>query len=205
MRSTGKLAAGSDRLRARVEALERLAAESRLAAEARDGGEARDEPALVELEALTAVARVAAEAKEPAVVLTSVEQALARALDVRTVRVLLVGEDGVLTRLLPAGDSGGVEPATQSAAVARRVLERQTPLRTSACPDAAGPGAAASPALAPEEPHTLWVPLLASGQAVGVIEVRRRTRPFSGAEEHLVTTLGGLLALALRAISPSAR
>jgi GAF domain-containing protein len=49
------------------------------------------------------------------------------------------------------------------------------------------------------------VPLLASGQAVGVIEVRRRTRPFSGAEEHLVTTLGGLLALALRAISPSAR
>jgi hypothetical protein len=203
MRSTGKLAAGSDRLRARVEALERLAAESRLAAEARDGGEARDEQALVELEALTAVARVAAEAKEPAAVLTSLEQALARALDVRTVRVLLAAEDGSLTRVLPAGDGGGAE--APSTAVARRVLERQTPLRTSACADAATSGPLEAPALAPEEPHALWVPLLASGQAVGVIEVQRRTRPFSGAEEHLVTTLGGLLALALRAISPSAR
>lgn len=64
MRSTGKLAAEADRLRARVEALERLAAESRLAEETREQ-EARTrshvdtprEPLVATLGGLVALAR----------------------------------------------------------------------------------------------------------------------------------------------------
>jgi hypothetical protein len=193
MRSTRKLAAEADRLRARVEALERLAAESRLAKETRTEEQARTrhdggpptEPALVEVEALTAVAQAAAEAKDPGTVITSVEQALARALHTRVVRVLMADES-------PMGLAG-------------RVIERQAPLRTSTYAETCRREGVAPSASAPAEPHALFAPLLAGGQVVGVVEVWRRAEPFSAADERLVTTLGGLLALALRVISPSAR
>jgi hypothetical protein len=186
MRSTRKLAAEADRLRARVEALERLAAESRLARETQPAGsDAPAGPALVEVEALTAVAQAAAEAKDPASVIASVEQTLARALDARIVRVLLAEET-------PTGLAG-------------RVYERQAPLRTSTYAETCRREGVAPSASAPAEPHALFAPLLAGGQVVGVVEVWRRTQPFSATDERLVATLGGLLALALRAISPSAR
>ena len=189
MRSTRRLAAEADRLRVRVEALERLAAESRLAEKTR-AEEARDvemvrEPAVAQLEALTAVALAAAEAKDSASVIGSLEHALARTLDTRVVRVLLAGDE-----------HGGL---------AARVLERQAPLRTSTYAEACAREGVAPSASAPAEPHALFAPLLAGGQAIGVIEVWRRTRPFSAVDERLVATLGGLVALALRALSPSAR
>ena len=192
MRSTGKLAAESDRLRERVEALERLAAESRLAEATRREEEAQghraaepSEAAVAELEALTEVAQAAVEAKDPAAVVTSVEQTLARAFGARMVRVRLAGED-----------LGGL---------VGRVLERQVPLRTSTYVETCRREGVAPSASSPTEPHALLAPLLAGGQPVGVVEVWRRTRPFSAADERLVTTLGGLLALALRALSPSGR
>ena len=192
MRSTGKLAAESDRLRARVEALERLAAESRLAEATRREAEAQghraaepSEAVVAELEALTEVAQAAAEAKDPAAVVTSVEQTLARAFGARMVRVRLADED--------------------LDGLAGRVLERLVPLRTSTYVETCRREGVAPSASPPTEPHALLAPLLAGGQRVGVVEVWRRTRPFSAADERFVTTLGGLLALALRALSPSAR
>jgi GAF domain len=192
MRSTGRLAAAADRLRVGVEALERLAAESRLAEKVRaqEAQAPRDadtprEPAVAELEALTAVALTAAEAKDPAAVIRSVEHTLARALDTRVVRVLLAADD-------PGG-------------LAARVLERQAPLRTSTYAEACSREGVAPSASAPAEPHALFAPLVAGGQAIGVIEVWRRTRPFSAADERLVAMLGGLATLALRVLSPSGR
>ena len=82
---------------------------------------------------------------------------------------------------------------------------RQAPLRTSSYAETCHREGVAPLASAPAEPHALFAPLLAAGQVVGVVEIWRRTQPFSAADERFVATLGGLLALALRAISPSAR
>jgi GAF domain-containing protein len=204
MRSTDRLTAESGRLRACVEAFERLAAETRLRTWS-DAPVHGDSAAAVELDALAAVAQAAAEAKDAGSVMRSVEHALARALDTRMVRILLAEADGTFTVAHATAVVAGIERVPGSAGLAGRVLARQAALRTSACAETCRQEGVAPSASPPAEPHALFAPLLAGGQAIGVIEIWRRTRPFSGADEYLVTMLGGLLALALRVISPSAR
>ena len=203
MRSTDKIAAQSARLRACVEAFERLAAESRVPTWY--DLPAHGESAAMKLDALAAVAQAAAEAKDAASVMRTVEHALARALDTRMVRILLAQADGTFTVAHATPVAGGIERLPGSAGLAGRVLSRQAALRTSAYAETCRQEGVAPSASPPAEPHALFAPLLAGGQAIGVIEIWRRTRPFSGADEYLVTMLGGLLALALRVISPSAR
>lgn len=205
MRPLGKLTVESDRLRGRIEAIERLAVESRMAAEAQREDEQRVEE---ELALFYALAEALDSLPERAPLLAAFFGELPRMLQAERMVVLRYDRDQrefevvFEARSQPAAD--GDAKATVGARIpwgvglACAVVSRRAPLRTSAYVEACRQERVApSPLAAADLPHSIGVPLNAA-DPVGVVALWSAERAFTRDDERLLRGVAPLLALALR-------
>ena len=200
----GKLTVESDRLRARIEAIERLAAESRVAAEAQREDEQRVEE---ELALFYAVAEAMDFLPERAPLLSAFFIELPRTLQAGRMLVLLYHraqrefEVVFEARSEPAAD--GEAKATVGARVpwgvglACAVVGRRAPLRTSSYVETCRHERVTPSPLAADLPHSIGVPL-GGADPVGVLALWSAQRAFTRDDERLLRGVAPLLALALR-------
>jgi hypothetical protein len=204
MRPLGKLTAESDRLRGRIEAIERLAAESRVAAEAQRDDEQRVEE---ELALFYALAEGVDALPERAPLLSAFYTELPRTLEAGRMLVLqyhaVRREFEVVfeARSEPAADNEA--KATVGARVrwgvglASVVIARRVPLRTSAYAETCRQERVAPSPFAANFPHSIGVPL-GRMDPVGVLALWSAHRPFTREDERLLRGVAPLLAVALR-------
>ena len=206
MRPLGKLTAEADRLRGRIEAIERLAAESRMAAEAQREDEQRVEE---ELALFYAMAEAMDSLPEKTPLLSTFFVELPRALQAERMVVLHYHrarrefEVVFEARTRPATDGDG--KATVGARIAwgvglaSVVVRRKAVLRTSTYAETCRQERVApSPVAALDLPHSIGVPLNAA-EPVGVVALWSAARAFTRDDERLLRGVAPLLALALRA------
>lgn len=205
MRPLGKLTQESDRLRSRIEAIERLAAESRVAAEAQRVDEQRMEE---ELALFYAVAEAMDALPERAPLLSAFFADLPGAL--QAARVLVLGYDAgprefevvFEARAEPASDGDGKASVGArlpwGVGLASAVIRRGVPLRTSTYEETCRQERVApSPLAATDLPHSIGVPL-GGAEPVGVLVVWSAHRPFTRDDERFLRGVAPLLAVALR-------
>jgi GAF domain-containing protein len=205
MRPLGKLTLESDRLRGRIEAIERLAAESRVAAEAQRADEQRMEE---ELALFYAVVEAMDALPERAPLLSAFFTDLPRALQAARVLVLMYDaasrefEVVFEARAEPAAD-GDAKAAVGArlpwgVGLASAVVGRRVPLRTSTYAETCRQERVApSPLAAAGLPHSIGVPL-GGADPVGVLVVWSAHRPFTRDDERFLRGVAPLLAAALR-------
>jgi GAF domain-containing protein len=201
----GRLTVESSRLRARIEAIERLAAVSRVAAEAQRDDEQRVED---ELALFYALAEAIDSLPERAPLLSALFADLPRMLQVDRMVVLRYDrpqrefEVTWEARVQPGADGGA--KATVGARIpwgvglASRVVGRRAALRTSSYLEACRQERVApSPLAATELPHSIGVPLNAA-DPIGVLVLWSASRAFTRDDERLLRGIAPLVALALR-------
>ena len=204
MRPLGKLTVESDRLRGRIEAIERLAAESRVAAEAQRDDEQRIEE---ELALFYALAEGLDALPERAPLLSAFFIELPRML--QAARMLVLQYDPG-RREFEVVFEGRSEPAAEDEAkatvgarvpsgvgLASVVVGRRAPLRTSAYAETCRQERVAPSPFAASLPHSIGVPLGAADPA-GVLVLWSAHRPFTRDDERLLRGVAPLLAVALR-------
>jgi hypothetical protein len=205
MRPLGKLTVESDRLRDRIEAIERLAAASRVAAEAQREDEQRVED---ELALFYAMAEAMDSLPEKTPLLAAFFAELPRALQAERMVVLRYDRAGrefevvFEARGKPAAE--GDDKATVGARIAwgvglaSVVVRRRAALRTSAYADTCRQERVPpSPVAALDLPHSIGVPLGAA-EPVGVVALWSAGRAFTRDDERLLRGVAPLLAAALR-------
>jgi GAF domain-containing protein len=204
MRPLGKLTVESDRLRGRIEAIERLAAESRVAAEAQRADEQRVEE---ELALFSAVAEAMDSLPERTPLLSALFTELPRMLQVE--RMLVLRYDGPQRefevvfegRSQPAAHGEG--KATVGArmpwgvGLASAVVARRAPLRTSTYLETCRQERVTPSPVAGNLPHSIVVPL-GTPDPVGVVALWSADRAFTRDDERLLRGVAPLLAIALR-------
>jgi GAF domain-containing protein len=137
-------------------------------------------------------------------VVTAIHRQVARLLDARHMVLAVMDEDTAeLTAVLRLRDNAHVaEPLRRSihsrVGLMPSVATSGRPIRTHDYL-----GECARRGLEPVEPeralpHWIGVPMLAGTQVVGVLTLRSADRPFSEADERILTNIAGLAALALR-------
>lgn len=204
MRPLGKLTVESDRLRGRIEAIERLAAESRMAAEAQRDDEQRVEE---ELALFYALAEGVDALPERAPLLSAFYTELPRTLQAG--RMLVLQYDPV-RRDFEVVFEARSEPAAENEAkatvgarvplgvgLASVVIGRRVPLRTSAYAETCRQERVAPSPFAASFPHSIGVPL-GRTDPVGVLALWSAHRPFTRDDERLLRGVAPLLAVALR-------
>jgi GAF domain-containing protein len=204
MSPLGKLTVESNRLRDRIEAIERLAAESRVAAEAQRESEQRIED---ELALFYAVVESMDALPERAPLLSAVFAELPRVL--QAARMLVLHYDRA-QREFEVVFEARVEPAAEGEAkavvgaripwgvgLACAVVARRAPLRTSAYVETCRQERVTPSPLAADLPHSIVVPLGAT-EPVGVLALWSAHRAFTRDDERLLRGVAPLLAVALR-------
>jgi GAF domain-containing protein len=204
MRPLGKLTVESDRLRSRIEAIERLAAESRVAAEAQRDDEQRMEE---ELALFYALAEAMDALPERAPLLSSFFAELPAVLQAGRMLVLLYDavqrEFEVVFEARSEPEAENEAKATVGARVpwgvglASVVVGRRAVLRTSAYAETCRQERVAPSPFAASLPHSIVVPL-GGTDPVGVLALWSAHRPFTRDDERLLRGVAPLLAVALR-------
>jgi len=154
-----------------------------------------------ELAALHEVARVVAGTAESAALFAVIRRELGRLADTRHMLALLRAGD-VFEVAYTADPEGALRAGTRlvnGAGLADLVFARREPIRTTEYLETCRREGVEATPFAPEWAHALVVPLLAAGRPHGVLALWSDTRPFSRADEQLLTTVGSLAALALTA------
>jgi hypothetical protein len=204
MRLLGKLTVESDRLRGRIEAIERLAAQSRVAAEAQRDDEQRVEE---ELAFFYALAEGMDALPERAPLLSAFYTELPRTLQAS--RMLVLHYDAV-PREFEVVFEARSEPAPEDEAkatvgarvpwgvgLASVVVGRRAALRTSAYAETCRQERVPPSPFAARLPHSIGVPL-GRTDPVGVLALWSANRPFTRDDERLLRGVAPLLAVALR-------
>src|SRR5688572_1565896 len=204
MRPLGKLTVESDRLRGRIEAIERLAAESRVAAEAQREDEQRVEEELALFYSLTEAMDAL---PERAPLLSGFFAELPPTLQAG--RMLVLQYDRAQREFEVVFETRSEPPADgeAKAAVGARVpwgvglasivAGRRAPLRTSAYLETCRHERVTPSPFAADLPHSIGVPL-GGTNPVGVLVLWSARRAFTRDDERLLRGVAPLLALALR-------
>jgi GAF domain-containing protein len=203
MRPLGQLTAESDRLRARIEAIERLAAESRVAAEAQREDEQRVED---ELALFYALAEAVEALPERGPLLSTFFADLPRVMKVQRMLVLLFDQASrefevvfeSRSQPLPDGEVQTVpgDRIPWGAGLACAVVRRRAAVRTSSYLDACRLERVKPSPFAADLQHSIGVPL-AAGNPVGVLVLWSGSRAFTRDDERLLRGVAPLLALAI--------
>jgi GAF domain-containing protein/CheY-like chemotaxis protein len=158
---------------------------------------------LEELAALYEVSRAVTGQLDVGRLVQTIHEQVSRVLDTRNMVVLLYApgrrEFEVALRMLAGRpDPNPVRRYPLGIGLMSRVIERRQPLRTTdylaACRAEGVEPVRSSLGL----PHWLGVPILAGDEEFGVLALRDAARPFSEADERLLTNIAGVAGLALR-------
>jgi signal transduction histidine kinase len=158
---------------------------------------------LEELSVLYALSRAVTGQLDVEALLQTVHREVGRVLDARNMIVLLYdaarGDFEVALRLLDGtADPNPVRRYAPGHGLMTRVVERRQAIRTTdyeaTCRAEGVQPIKASLAL----PHWLSVPMIAGDEILGVLVLRHAVRPFTEADERLLTSIADVVALALR-------